>query len=224
METKPLVWLITGVSSGMGKALAEAVLERGDRVIGTVRKPADADTFAALASGRAMPCMIDLVDNARVLPAVTQAIEAAGGIDVVVNAAGYGLAGAAEELSDAELRHQMEINFFGTVEVTQAALPFMRKQRSGHIFNFSSTAGVIGYPGLSMYNASKFAVEGFSEGLSVELAHLGIKVTIVELDGFRTKWSSASAIVRAAKVIEDYAESAGKIRKGLEKLDGKPTG
>ena len=224
MENKSLTWLITGISSGIGKAMAEAALARGDAVIGTVRKPEQVNEFTALAPGRAFAYRLDLTDKDAVLPATTQAIQAAGGVDVVVNCAGYGLAGAAEEVNDAELRHQMETNFFGTLGVVQAALPFMRKQRHGHIFNFSSTAGVLGYPGLSMYNASKFAVEGFSEGLKVEVAHLGIKVTIVELDGFRTNWSSASAIIRARKVIDDYVPSAGRTRKGLEQLDGNQPG
>lgn len=222
--TKPLIWLITGVSSGIGKAMAEAALDRGDTVIGTVRQPAQAQAFAALAPGRALACELDLTDKDKVIPAVTRALENAKGVDVVVNSAGYGLSGAVEEVDEAELRHQMETNFFGTLGVVQAALPFMRRQRSGHIFNVSSTAGVIGYPGLALYNASKFAVEGLSEGLSVEVAHLGIKVTIVELDGFRTNWASASAIIRAKKHIEDYAPTAGKIDKGLERLNGTQAG
>lgn len=224
MEQKKNVWLITGISSGIGKALAEAVLQRGDTVIGTVRKPQQVDEFSAMAPGRAFACQLDLTDREAVRPVITRAIEAAGGVDVVANCAGYGLAGALEEVSDAELRHQMETNFFGMLEVTQAALPFMRKQRRGHVFNVSSTSGILGYPGLSIYCASKFALEGLSDALSVEVAHLGIRVTIVELDGFRTNWSSATAIVRAKTVIGDYDNSAGKIRKGLEQLDGKQPG
>lgn len=224
MTNKPLTWLVTGISSGIGKAMAEAALERGDTVIGTVRNAEQGETFAALAPGRAIPCQIDLTERERVMVAITESLNEAGGVDIVVNCAGYGLAGAVEELSDNEIRHQMETNFFGTLEVVQAALPFMRRQRSGHIFNVSSTAGVIGYPGLALYNASKFAVEGLSEGLAVEVKHLGIRVTIVELDGFRTNWSSASAIIRASKKIDDYSASAGQTDSGLTKLDGNQQG
>ena len=224
MSHRKPVWLITGASSGIGKALADAVIARGEPVIGTFRQPAQADAFVASAPGRAFACIVDLANGPTVQAAITRSIEEAGGVDVVVNCAGYGLAGALEEVNEAELRHQMETNFFGTLQVTKAALPFLRKQRHGHIFNVSSTSGVLGYPGLSLYCASKFAVEGLAESLRVELAHLGIRVTIVELDGFRTNWSSATAIVRAKTVIDDYTESAGKIRKGLEMLDGKQPG
>jgi NAD(P)-dependent dehydrogenase (short-subunit alcohol dehydrogenase family) len=224
MDMKPLTWLVTGISSGIGKAVADAALGRRDIVIGTVRKPEQVLEFQSKAPGRAVGCRLDLADGDTVVPVLTRALEAVGGVDVVVNCAGYGLAGAAEEVSDSELRHQMETNFFGTLEVTRAALPFMRKRRRGHIFNVSSTAGVIGYPGLSLYCASKFAVEGFSDALSVEVAHLGIKVTIVELDGFRTNWSSASAIVRSKRTIADYEPTAGKTRQGLENLDGHQVG
>ena len=203
------VWLITGVSSGIGKALSEQVLERGDTVVGTVRKTEQVDTFSALAPGRAFACHLDLSDSERVKPAVTEAIDKIGRIDVVVNCAGYGLAGAVEEVNDAELRHQMETNFFGLLQVTQAALPFMRKQRSGHIINVTSTSGQIGYPGLALYCASKHAVEGLSDALAAEVSPLGINVTIIEPDGFRTNWSSSSAIVRSQTVISDYEPTAG---------------
>ena len=218
------VWLITGVSSGIGKALSEQVLERGDTVVGTVRKTEQVDTFSALAPGRAFACHLDLSDSERVKPAVTEAIDKIGWIDVVVNCAGYGLAGAVEEVNDAELRHQMETNFFGLLQVTQAALPFMRKQRSGHIINVTSTSGQIGYPGLALYCASKHAVEGLSDALAAEVSPLGINVTIIEPDGFRTNWSSSSAIVRSQTVISDYEPTAGVVKVGLEQIDGKQIG
>jgi len=220
MSDRPRTWLITGVSSGLGRALAEAVLRRGEAVIGTLRKKEQMAEFEALAQGRAHACQLDVTDKANVHSLVTRAIDASGGIDVVVNNAGYGLAGAAEEVSDAEMRHQMETNFFGLVEVTQAALPFMRAQRRGHVVNISSVAGYKGIVGMSIYAASKFAVEGFSESLAQETAHLGIKVTIVEPGAFRTNWSSSTAIVRADKVIDDYAQTAGMIRAGLEQMNG----
>lgn len=217
-------WLITGVSTGFGRALAEAVLARGDTVIGTLRKPGQAAEFEALAPGRASSCIIDLTDKARVGPTITAAIEKAGGVDVVINNAGYGLAGAVEEVSDVEMRHQMETNFFGLVEVTQAALPFMRAKGKGHFVNIASLAGLMGLGGFSMYCASKFAVVGFSESLAAEAAPLGIKVTVVEPGTFRTNWSSASAIIRAEKVIDAYAQTAGVLRERLGQLDGNQPG
>lgn len=220
MSARSRIWLITGVSSGLGRALAEAALKQGDTVIGTLRKADQLAEFEALAPGRATGCLLDVTDKANVHALVTRAIEAVGGIDVVVNNAGYGLAGAAEETSDAELRQQMETNFFGLVAVSQAALPFMRANRRGHFVNISSVAGYKGIVGMSIYSASKFAVEGFSESLAAETAHLGIKVTIVEPGAFRTNWSSNNAIVRSARVIEDYAVTAGVVRAGLEHMSG----
>jgi len=220
MNERKRTWLITGVSTGLGRALAEAVLSRGEAVIGTLRKREQLAEFEALAPGRAIAKLLDVTDRERVYAGVTQAIQAAGGIDVVVNNAGYGLSGAAEEVSDSEIRHQMETNFFGLVAVTQAALPFMRAQKRGHVVNISSVAGYKGILGMSIYSASKFAVEGFSEGLAAEAGHLGIKVTIVEPGAFRTHWASNSAIVRSARVIEEYAPTAGVVRAGLAKMDG----
>lgn len=214
------IWLITGVSSGLGRALAEEVLQRGDSVIGTLRKPEQLSEFERLAPGRAHGYLLDVTHTNEVHKVVRQAIEAAGSIDVVVNNSGYGLTGAAEEVSDAEIRHQMETNFFGLVAVTQAALPFMRAQKRGHFINISSVAGYKGIVGMSIYSASKFAVEGFSESLALETAHLGINVTIVEPGAFRTNWSSNNAIIRSAKVIDEYAATAGRIRSGLEKMNG----
>lgn len=217
-------WLITGVSTGFGRALAEEVLARGDAIVGTLRKADQAAQFEALAPGRARACILDLTDKDRVGPVITAAIEKAGGVDVVVNNAGYGLAGAAEEISDAEMRHQMETNFFGLVEVTQAALPFMRAKGRGHVVNIASLAGLIGFAGFSLYSASKFAVVGFSEALAAEAAHLGIRVTVVEPGTFRTNWSADTAIVRAARVIDAYSGTAGKLRERLGDLHGQQPG
>jgi NAD(P)-dependent dehydrogenase (short-subunit alcohol dehydrogenase family) len=220
MSERKRTWLITGVSTGLGRALAEAVLSRGEVVIGTLRKREQQAEFEALAPGGALAVLLDVTDRDHVRASVMRAIQAAGGIDVVVNNAGYGLSGAAEEVSDAEIRHQMETNFFGLVAVTQAALPFMRAQKRGHVVNISSVAGYKGILGMSIYSASKFAVEGFSEGLAAEAAHLGIRVTIVEPGAFRTQWASDSAIVRSARVIEDYAPTAGTVRAGLAMMHG----
>ena len=214
------IWLITGVSSGFGQALANAVLARGEVVIGTLRRQEQVAEFDALAPGRAFAWQLDLTDRERVASVIKQAIERAGGVDVIVNNAGYGLVGAVEEVSDREVRQQMETNFFAAFAVTQAALPYLRQQRRGHIVNVSSLAGVVGMQGMAIYGASKFALEGFSEALAAEGKHLGIKVTIVEPGGFRTSWASNKALVRAARVIEEYTQSAGAVRAGLGKYDG----
>lgn len=224
MSENRRTWLVTGVSTGLGRAIAEAALRRGDAVIGTLRKAEQVAAFEALAPGRATARLLDVTDRAKVYEVARSAIEAAGGVDVVVNNAGYGLCGAAEEVSDAELRHQMETNFFGLVEVTRAALPFMRARKRGHFVNISSVAGFKGILGMSIYSASKFAVEGFSEGLAAECAHLGIKVTIVEPGGFRTNWSSSTALVRSARVIDDYVPTAGAVRTMLEQYNGQQPG
>ena len=215
MADRKRIWLITGVSSGIGHALADAVLARGDVAIGTFRKAAQGAAFELVAPGRAFSCVVDLTESARVRETIRQAIDRAGGVDVVVNNAGYGLAGAAEEVSDAEARHQLETNFFGALAVTQAALPYLREQRRGHVINITSLAGIIGYAGLSLYCASKFALEGLGAALAPEVRHLGIKVTNVEPGACRTNWRSSNAIVQAAYVIDDYAATAGMLRDRL---------
>ena len=197
-------WLITGVSSGFGLELARAALARGDSVVGTLRRPAQADRFEQLAPGRAHAVQLDVTCAGDIDPAVQQALKRAGHIDVLVNNAGYGLFGAVEEISDAEARHVMETNFFGALAVTRALLPHLRERRAGHIFNISSVAGVIGFPGCGLYSASKFALEGASEALATELAPLGIRVTIVEPGGFRTNFSGGS-LRQAERVIDGYA-------------------
>jgi NAD(P)-dependent dehydrogenase (short-subunit alcohol dehydrogenase family) len=218
------IWLITGVSSGFGQALANAVLARGEVVIGTLRRQEQVAEFEARAPGRAFAGQLDLTDTERVASVVKQGIERAGGIDVIVNNAGYGLVGAVEEASDREVRQQMETNFFAALAVTQAALPYLRRQRRGHIVNVSSLAGVVGMQGMAIYSASKFALEGLSEALAAEGKHLGIKVTIVEPGGFRTSWASNNALVRAARAIDEYTPSAGAVRANLGKYNGRQGG
>ncbi len=215
-------WLITGVSSGFGRSLALAVLARGDRVIGTVRQAAQMVEFMKQAPGRSFAIQLDMSDSDAVAREIAGAIERAGSIDVLVNNAGYGMAGAVEEVSQAEARHLMETNFYGTLAAIQATLPFMRKQGHGHILNFSSIAGILGFLGMALYNASKFAVEGLSEGLAAEVKELGIKVTIVAPGSFRTAFAGRS-IIRAEKEIPAYA-SAGQIRHGIGHLDGTQAG
>jgi NAD(P)-dependent dehydrogenase (short-subunit alcohol dehydrogenase family) len=198
------MWLITGVSSGFGRELAKEVLSRGEVVAGTLRQTDQMEEFRALAPGRSLPYQLDVTEAATIAQTVNKVIQDTGRIDVLVNNAGYGLIGAAEETSDAESRKLFETNFFGLLNVTKAVVPHMRAARRGHIINLSSLAGIKGIPGVSLYCATKFAVEGFSESLAGELAAFGIRITIVEPGGFRTDFSGRS-IVMPATVLAEYA-------------------
>ena len=212
-------WLITGVSSGFGLELAKAALARGDLVAGTVRKAEQVAAFEALAPGRVCCVVLDVTEAMAIKPAVEAAIEKLGGITVLVNNAGYGQFGAVEELTDSEIRDCVEVNFFGTMNVVRAALPSMRKT-GGHILNISSYAGMCGIPGVGIYNAAKFAVEGLSEALAQELAPFNIRVTIVEPGGFRTKFAQGSQRF-AANPMPEYAETpAGQIPKMMGQYAG----
>jgi NAD(P)-dependent dehydrogenase (short-subunit alcohol dehydrogenase family) len=215
MSTQRRRWLITGISSGLGQALAEAVVARGDCLLGTFRKPEQVAAFEELAPGRTFACVLDLSSSGEAQQILGPAIDRAGGVDVVVNNAGYGLLGAVEELSDTEARRVMEVNFFGALAVTQVALPYLRRQRSGHIINISSLAGRVAHGGLSLYCASKFALEGLGLSLALEAQHLGIKVTNIEPGSFRTNFRSRGALIDAAQVIDDYGESVGAQRARL---------
>ncbi|MGA8705920.1 MAG: oxidoreductase [Steroidobacteraceae bacterium] len=218
------VWLITGVSSGFGRQLAQAALARGDVVAGTLRQPAQLAAFEALAPGRARAYQLDVTDTAAVERVVAQIGRDTGRIDVVVNNAGYGLVGMAEEVSEAEARRLLDTNFFGLLAVVRTALPQLRAQRSGHIVNISSTAGSVGIAGMALYSASKFAVEGLSEALAGEVGPLGIRVTIVEPGGFRTDFAGRS-IGRSQRVVADYADTkAAKVRAMLDQYHGHQAG
>ncbi|KYF52791.1 short-chain dehydrogenase [Sorangium cellulosum] len=186
------VWLITGASRGLGRAFARAALEAGDRVVATARRPDALDELVAAHPERAVALPLDVTDRSAVFTAVERANAAFGQLDVVVNNAGHGLLGAVEEITEAEARAQLETNVFGALWVTQAALPFLRARRSGHIVQISSTGGVGSMPTFGLYNASKWALEGFSEALAAEVAPFGIRVTIAELGGFATDWSWSS--------------------------------
>lgn len=185
-------WLITGVSSGLGRALAEHALSRGDIVVGTLRKREQFDAFAALAPGRAIPLQLDVTDDAAVAPAVAEAIAQAGGLDVLVNNAGYALMGPVEDIALTEARHEIETNFFGVLKLSQAVLPHFKAQGGGRIINIASVAAVVGFPMNALYSASKFAVSGLSEALAKEWAGFGVKVTSVEPGGFRTNFALGS--------------------------------
>ena len=188
------VWFVTGVSRGFGRAWTIAALERGDRVAGTARDLSTVADIAAKYRDAFLPIQLDVTDRERDFAAVQQAHEYFERIDVVVNNAGYGHFGYVEEISEDDVRSQLETNYFGALWITQAAIPIMREQGSGHIVQISSVGGVAAFPGLGMYHASKWALEGMSEALSQEVAGFGIKVTIIEPAGFATDWSGDSAV------------------------------
>ena len=186
------VWFITGASRGFGRSFALAALERGDSVAATARRPEQLDDLVAQGGDRALAVRLDVNDRAQVERAVSEAVERFGRLDVVVNNAGYGLSGALEETTEEEARAQFETNFFGALWVTQAALPTLRKQGSGWIVQVSSIGGVAGFPGVSVYNASKWALEGMTEALAQEVAGFGIRLMSVEPSAFRTDWAGDS--------------------------------
>jgi NADP-dependent 3-hydroxy acid dehydrogenase YdfG len=220
---KQKIWFITGISSGLGKALADAIIENGDFVIGTFRKQNQVDEFNAQYTEKAFAYELDVTDS-QAIKAVIENISATyGKIDVLVNNAGYGFAGAIEEASEAEVRAVFEANFYGSLHVTQAVLPIMRKQKSGHIIQISSHGGIKAFAGLGIYNASKFALEGFSEALAQEVAPLGIKLTIVEPGPFRTGFANAG-FVQAENKIDDYQSTAGAFKERMKAVDGKQEG
>jgi NAD(P)-dependent dehydrogenase (short-subunit alcohol dehydrogenase family) len=211
-------FLITGVSSGFGRALAEAALRNGHSVAGTVRKEGDRADFEKLGRG-AHAVILDVTNTDQIAPAITAIEKDIGAIDVLVNNAGYGHEGILEESSIDDLRRQFEVNVFGAVAMIQAVLPAMRRRRAGHILNITSMGGIITLPGLSFYHGSKFALEGISEALGKEVRDLGIHVTAIEPGGFRTDWAGRS-MVRAARSITDYDELIEPIRKRRMELSG----
>ena len=217
------VWFITGVSMGLGRALADAVLASGDTVIGTLRKDVQCREFENKAPGRAIACQVDLSEVDCIPQAFSTALAKTGRVDILVNNAGYGLLGALEESGEQEDRRQMETNFFAPLALIKAALPGMRARRDGRIINVSSVAGFKSNPGLVIYSASKHALNGLSQGLAIELAPIGVRVTVVEPGGFRTEWSGAS-MARVEASIPDYAASAGKVRAALESYHGHQPG
>lgn len=215
--------LITGVSSGFGRALAQEALAAGHRVVGTVRSAQAADAFQALAPGRARARLLDVSDAAAIAPTV-DAIEAAHGpIDVLVNNAGYGHEGILEESPLEQMRQQFEVNVFGAVAMIQAVLPHMRARRAGHILNITSMGGFITMPGIAYYCGSKFALEGIGEALGKEVAALGIHVTSVAPGSFRTDWAGRS-MVRTPRSIGDYDALFDPIRQRRQEVSGRQLG
>lgn len=214
-------WLITGVSRGIGKALAEAALARGDLVIGTVR---EGDPGITAGKGKFHCLRLEMRDPVAIQETVARAFDLAGRLDIVVNNAGYGLLGAMENASDGEMTRLFEVNVFGPVRLIRAALPRLRAQRAGHIINITSIAGRAPMPGSVLYAATKSALEGLSEALCLEVSHLGVKVTAVAPGAFRTDFLSEHSVRKSDPASEDYAGSTGKTLERLDAMAGKQAG
>ncbi|GAB2943578.1 oxidoreductase [Nonomuraea fastidiosa] len=216
-------WLITGVSSGLGRAFAQAALAAGHTVTGTVRSEADLRAFEALEPGRAHGRVLDVTDEDAVHRVVAEVEQNVGPLDVVIANAGYGLEGTFEETSLAEVRRQFEVNVFGAVSTLRAALPYMRQRRSGRLMAVTSMGGLMAVPGMSAYCGSKFALEGILEALGKEVAQFGIHVTAIEPGSFRTDWAGRS-MTRAEHSIADYDELFLPIRAARRKASGNQLG
>lgn len=211
----PKTWLITGSSRGFGRELTKAVLDSGDTVVATARRPEQLDDLVREYGDRIRAVALDVTDAAAARAAVRTAIDEFGSLDVVVNNAGFANSAAIEDTPDDDFRAQIETNLFGVVNVTKAALPILHRQRSGHFIQFSSIGGRVGgTPGMGAYQTAKWAVEGFSEVLSNEVKPLGIKVTIIEPGGFRTDWGGSS--MRVTPVSEDYEQTVGAMNRYRE--------
>lgn len=217
-------WFITGASSGFGKELVQAVLTKGDKVVATFRKPEQTSSFSQENFENRLGVVMDVTNEQQIKSSIQQAIEKFQKIDVLVNNAGYGTIGAIEEFSLEEIRSQMETNFFGAVAVTKEFLPLMRGQGSGHIVQISSQAGFRASAGFGVYNASKFALEGFSEALAQEVAPFGIKVTIVEPGPFRTEFLAGSMKAAQQKIEAYQTTPVAGMYKYVESQNGKQEG
>jgi len=198
------VWFITGTSRGFGREWAIAALQRGDKVAATARDTASLTDLVATYGDAILPIRLDVNDREADFAAVKRAHEHFGRLDVVVNNAGYGQFGFIEELSERDARDQIETNVFGALWVTQAALPYLREQRSGHIIQVSSIGGIVAFPNVGIYHASKWALEGFSQALAQEIAPFGVHVTLIEPAGYDTDWSGSSS--RRAEPLPAYAD------------------
>ncbi|XUW89628.1 oxidoreductase [Burkholderia sp. M6-3] len=220
-STKTL--LITGVSSGFGRALAQEALAAGHRVIGTVRSEASRKEFEALAPDSAWGRVLDVTDFDAIDGVVAEVEASVGPVDVLVNNAGYGHEGVLEESPLGEMRRQFDVNVFGAVAIIKAVLPYMRKRRRGHILNITSMGGYITMPGIAYYCGSKFALEGISEALGKEVEPFGIAVTAVAPGSFRTDWAGRS-MARTPRSIPDYDALFDPVRKAREEKSGKQTG
>lgn len=220
---KERVWLVTGTSTGFGAELVKEIANRGEHVIGTVRKESQIAELESHNPDLITGVVLDVQYQAQI-DACRELIEKKfGRLDVLINNAGYGSLGPLEEVSEEEMIRQFDVNVYGAVRMIKMALPFMRKQRSGHIQNVTSIAGLNGFPGMGVYNASKFALEGIGESLAGDVRHLGIKVTNVEPGPFRTDWGGRSATYVETK-IDDYNESGHQRMQNISNDSGKQIG
>jgi NAD(P)-dependent dehydrogenase (short-subunit alcohol dehydrogenase family) len=217
------VWFITGCSTGFGRELAKHVLESGHKAVVASRKTEDVDDITKDYPETAIAVKLDVTKEDEIKSSIDEAIKKFGQIDVLVNNAGIGYFGAIEESEDEEVRRMFEINFWGLANMTKAVLPLMRKQRSGNIVNIASIGGLVGFPAVGYYNATKFAVDGFSDALSKETAPLGIKVTVVCPSGFRTDWAGRSAN-NSKIVIDDYKATSENNKNNIRGYSGKQPG
>ena len=222
-ETTTKTWLITGCSTGFGRELATRVLERGDRVVATAREPAHLEGLGAASADRFLPVTLDVTRADQIRDVVGQTLGRFGGIDVLVNNAGYGYQSSVEEGEEDEIRAQFDANVFGLFALTRAVLPAMRERKGGHVINVTSVAGFIGFPGSGYYSASKHAVEGWSDALAAEGKPIGIRVTCVEPGPFRTDWAGRS-LKQTPNRIADYAETAGARLQATSGYSGKQPG
>ncbi|MFC5183440.1 oxidoreductase [Actinomadura harenae] len=217
------VWLITGATSGFGRALAEAALAAGDVVVAAARRPGALDDLVAAHPDRVRAVALDVTDQAAISAAVAEAVLWHGRVDVLVNNAGRGLVGAVEETSDRELREQMELHFFGPAALVRAVLPHMRRRGTGAIVQMSSMGGRMSFPGVGAYSASKHALEGLTLALAGEVAGFGVRTLIVEPGSFRTSFAGTNSLARTAELPE-YADLVGPVRRDLPNSDGAQPG
>lgn len=224
MSTTSKVLFITGCSTGFGRQIAERAIKSGYRVVATARNVSQIETLTAGAEDRVLTLPLDVTDQDQITEAVVQSLSRFGRIDVLINNAGIGYFSSVEEGMEEETRKMFEINFWGLMQMTNAVLPQMRQQKSGHIINFSSIGGLVSFPTLGYYHATKYAVEGISESLAQEVAHLNINVTLVEPSGFRTDWSGRSS-AKTDTVIPEYKEAiVGQMLQGVSQQSGQEPG
>lgn len=216
------VWLVTGSSRGLGRAMVEASLEAGNKVLATARSPESLKDLSQRYGDQVKLFALDVADESAAAGAVRAAIDAFGSLDIVVNNAGYGNLSSIEDTSMEDFRAQIETNLFGTIMVTKAALPYFRERKAGHFIQFSSIGGRIGPPGRGAYSAAKWGIEGFSEVLSREVAPLGIKVTIVEPGGFRTDFAGSSTKLSEGR--PEYDSTVGATARFQRDYNGKQPG
>jgi NAD(P)-dependent dehydrogenase (short-subunit alcohol dehydrogenase family) len=216
-------WFVTGASTGLGEALATLLLDKGEKVAATFRKPEQVEEFTKKKPGYSLGVLVDVTDAEQIQGAVQHAVSTFGHLDVVVNNAGYGSLGSIEEISEEETQRQFDVNVFGPLRVVRAVLPHLREQKSGNILNISSVGGMVGLAHAGIYNGSKFALEGLGESLAAQLKPLGIHVTNVEPGPFRTKWAGESATYTETK-LDDYASTVGEGLKASLGRDGNQKG